>query len=378
MRIAIVNHGVFPYMLGGMERHTHFLAEHLAELGVDAKVLVPNVDLGEKRDHHNFSRKYHLIEFPWPKARPWLRANFLYSRSAAEYLRQEKFDAVYCQGFNGWSYLADVPRESRSLTLFNPHGLEMFKTVGVEQTIKSFPMRWAAREQARLADCTVSLGGRLTDEALKFLRVPAERVAVLPNAVDLEYINNFRGAEYVRGTARFIFVGRLEANKGVSFLCEAFEQLGNEAHLTIVGSGSLEGELRTRFAGPRIRFAGKLSDSELFALYRESDCFVFASLYEGMPTVILEAMACGLPIIATDIGAVSTMVDKDCGFVVSPGSTEQLIQAVHAYHGLSLEERAQMSDVAYRRVREKFSWSAVAGETLQLIEERLAERSRRA
>ena len=59
------------------------------------------------------------------------------------------------------------------LTLFNPHGLEMFKMVGMEAIAKSLPMRWAAREQARLADRVVSLGGGMTDETRRFLGWPA-------------------------------------------------------------------------------------------------------------------------------------------------------------------------------------------------------------
>ena len=102
------------------------------------------------------------------------------------------------------------------------------------------------------------------------------------------------------GRASFLWAV-LEANKGVDRLCEAFAAVGQGQ--TIAGSGVLEADLKARFSGPRIRFAGLISDDVLFRLYRESDCFVFASLYEGMPTVILEAMASGLPVIATDIGA---------------------------------------------------------------------------
>lgn len=376
MRIAIVNHGVFPFVVGGMERHSHFLATHLAEAGVDVEVVVPEMTPAQTEEFAAAGNPYKLVQFAWPPALIWLRSNYLFSRLAAPYLRAGGFDAVYCQGFYGWAYLADTPPAERAFTLYNPHGLEMFKAVGIEQKLKTAPMRWAGREQARLADRTVSLGGGLTDEISRFLRIGDERIDVLPNAVDLDYIDAYpAGTRREDGIARFVFVGRLEFNKGVSYLCEAFERLEG-AHLTIVGSGPLEAELRAKFAGPRIEFAGRLPDADLFARYHASDGFVFASLYEGMPTVILEAMSCGLPVIATDIGAVREMVDAENGYVVAPQSASQIADAVKAFLALPRSARAAMGVASRRKVAERFTWPQVARATQDTIERHLAERSR--
>ncbi|MCW3835405.1 glycosyltransferase family 4 protein [Sphingomonas canadensis] len=368
MRIAIINHGLFPFLMGGMERHTHFLAHHLAQLGEDVEVIVPELKPEQTAAFAAAGNPYKLVQFPWPSARLWLRSNYLFSAQAAPYLRSGGFDAVYAQGFNAWAYLAG-PRDDGAVTLYNPHGLEMFKTVGLEQTLKSWPMRWAGRAHARLADRTVSLGGGLTDEVRRFLHAPGARIVTLPNAVDLDYIDGFTGgARAADGIPRFVFVGRLEANKGVAYLCEAFAGL-DRAHLTIVGSGPLEADLRARFAGPNIEFAGRLDDAALFARYRASDCFVFASLYEGMPTVILEAMACGLPVIATRIGAVTTMVDDANGFVVPPASSADLRGAIEAFLALPPAARAGMGAASRARVTDNFTWQHVARATRDTVAE---------
>lgn len=376
MRVAIVNHGIFPFLMGGMERHTHFLAKHMADSGVEVDVLVPELKPDQQETYEALANPYRLVQFPWPASRRWLRSNYLYSRLAAAHLAAGDYDAVYCQGFNAWAYLADPSRDRSALTLFNPHGLEMFKTVGLEQSAKSFPMRWAAREQARLADRVVSLGGGLTDEVRRFLRVGDDRIDVLPNAIDIDYIDSFSAPLQRNGPVRFIFVGRLEANKGVSYLCEAFAEVEG-AHLTIVGSGPLEAELKARFTNPNIEFAGRLDDRELFERYRRSDCFVFASLYEGMPTVILEAMACGLPVIATNIGAVATMVGPDNGFVVEPGSRAQLADAVAAFLRLQADARTRMAAVSRNRVDTNYTWPRVASMTLETIKRHCAAPARR-
>lgn len=367
MRVAIINHGLFPFLMGGMERHTHFLASHMAAEGAEVEVIIPEITPAQTAEFDAAGNPYKLVQFPWSKARLWLRANYLFTKEAAPYLEKGGFDAVYCQGFNAWAYLAGKHRGA--FTIYNPHGMEMFKPVGLAATLKTLPMRWAGREQARLADRTVSLGGGLTREVRNFLKVPDSKIVVLPNAVDLGYIDSFpHGAKPEGGPARFVFVGRLEHNKGIGYLCEAFAGL-NDAHLTVVGSGPLGDELRAKYAGSTIEFAGRLDDAELFARYHASDCFVFASLYEGMPTVILEAMACGLPVIATDIGAVTTMVDQDTGFVVAPASSEQLANAIHAFLAIPAEKRAAMSATARRRVEENFTWARIARQTLDLVEQ---------
>jgi glycosyltransferase involved in cell wall biosynthesis len=372
MRVAIINHGVFPFLMGGMERHTHFLASHMAAAGADVEVIVPELTPAQTAEFDAAGEPYRLVQFPWASAKLWLRSNYLFSKAAAPYLASGGFDAVYCQGFSGWAYLAG--KGPKAVTIYNPHGLEMFKSVGTEAKLKSLPMRWAGREQARLADRTVSLGGGLTREVREFLKVPDSRIEVLPNAVDLDYVDSFpRGTRPDGGPARFVFVGRLEHNKGIGYLCEAFAGLP-EAHLTIVGSGPLGDELRAKYAVPNIEFAGRLDDAELFAGYHASDGFIFASLYEGMPTVILEAMACGLPVIATDIGAVTTMVDQDNGFVVAPASSERLADAVHAFLALPPEARAAMGECSRRRVEARFTWPVIARQTLDTIARLRSER----
>jgi glycosyltransferase involved in cell wall biosynthesis len=243
----------------------------------------------------------------------------------------------------------------------------MFKSVGLKAKLKSLPMRWAGREQARLADFTVSLGGGLTREVREFLKLPDDKIEVLPNAVDLDYIDRFpHGAKAEAGPARFVFVGRLEHNKGIGYLCEAFVGLA-DAHLTIVGSGPLNDELRAKYSLPNIEFVGRLDDAELFARYHASDGFIFASLYEGMPTVILEAMACNLPVIATDIGAVTTMVDAENGFVVAPARSDQLADAVRAFLARAPEARTAMGENSRAKVEARFTWQQVARQTLDTI-----------
>ena len=100
-----------------------------------------------------------------------------------------------------------------------------------------------------------------------------DKIDILPNAVDITYIDGFVRPHRATQTTRFIFAGRLEHRKGAAYLCEAFMRV-KDAHLTIAGSGPLGDKLRRRFAHPQIEFTGRLYDDELFKRYRESDGFV--------------------------------------------------------------------------------------------------------
>ena len=369
MRIAIATHGIFPYELGGMERHTTFLANYLVDSGAEVDVLTPAVT-GKKSVSDTIELKFNLIEIDWPNCKPWLRANYKFSENVATELKKKAYQAIYCQGFSAWAYLKQTYGQQRPLTIFNPHGLEMFKTHSIVQTLKHWPMRFAARQQAKLADVTVSLGGKLTEQVLKFLPTANNNVVEIPNAIDTRYIDAMRPQAKQKKANQFVFVGRLAQNKGVDLLCQAFRD-SPQANLVIVGGGPLEAELKSNFDRCKnIQFAGRIDDAELFTLYAESDCFIFSSLYEGMPTVILEAMCCELPVVATDIGAVTTMVKDSTGFVIRPGSVEELKRGIALFTGLDAARKREYGQAARQWVTSNFTWEIIAKKTLETVQSR--------
>src|SRR5262245_22006662 len=127
MRIAIVNHGLFPFAIGGMERHTAMLARHLAEMGTEVEVIIPNLTPAAADQLASMKLPFRVVQCPWPKSVTWLHSNYLFSRGVREHLLKNYYHAVYCQGFSAWAYLAAPPPKDSAVTLFNPHGLEMFK-----------------------------------------------------------------------------------------------------------------------------------------------------------------------------------------------------------------------------------------------------------
>src|SRR5690349_10727476 len=98
MKVAIANHGIYPDVIGGMEKHTYNLALHLKNLGVDVHVLVPNQ---KKKSEFPFPVYY----LPWPLRPFWLWSNYAFSKKVGEWIDREKPDVAFGQGFNLWAYL---------------------------------------------------------------------------------------------------------------------------------------------------------------------------------------------------------------------------------------------------------------------------------
>ena len=120
------------------------------------------------------------------------------------------------------------------------------------------------------------------------------------------------------------FVGRLSSEKNLHPLLEALSGLDG-ASLTLVGDGPLRSELESRAEalGVEARFLGRVSHKRLPAILTRSEAFVLPSLYEGHPKAAIEAMACGLPVIGTDVPGIRDLVrDGETGVLSGTGAEE--------------------------------------------------------
>lgn len=142
-------------------------------------------------------------------------------------------------------------------------------------------------------------------------------------------------------TGHLVFVGRLDAVKGVSLLLQAFAAARSDypnAHLTIAGDGParnmLEAQAKALGVQAAVQFAGYLDESAVTALLDDADMLVLPSFAEGVPVVLMEAMASRLPVIATQVGGVPELVDDGLsGFLVPPGDVENLTVRLRALLG---------------------------------------------
>jgi glycosyltransferase involved in cell wall biosynthesis len=175
------------------------------------------------------------------------------------------------------------------------------------------------------------------DRELQALGVPDAKRWFIPNGVDTERFRPATAEARRQLRAQLglpegklvIFTGRLEREKRVDLLLTLWPELRAyvpDAHLVVLGKGSLEAEYRKR-AVEHVHFMGGITDVAPYL--RAADVFVLPSVTEGLSVSMLEAMACGLPALVTQVGGASdVVVHRENGWLVPPGETEPLLEAL--------------------------------------------------
>jgi glycosyltransferase involved in cell wall biosynthesis len=191
---------------------------------------------------------------------------------------------------------------------------------------------WIHRAAIQAGVCAVAVSERVAESyAELYGRLPEW---VIPNGIDLDRFQtrepSWKGAHGFADSDRLIVsVARLDPQKNPLALIDAFARaLGDEPcwHLLLVGDGSLRREAEAN-AGKRVHVLGVRSDID--TLLPECDLFALASDWEGMPMAVIEAMAAGLPVIATAVGGVPELVDPETtGLLVPRGDTRALAEAL--------------------------------------------------
>ncbi len=169
-------------------------------------------------------------------------------------------------------------------------------------------------------------------------------------------------------------VSRLVEEKGIQFLLTALSKLESDFNLRVVGDGEVKGNLESlaRKSGiaDKVSFEGHLEGDALVDAYETADLFVLPSLSESFGLVAVEAMATGLPVVATRVGGIPGIVDENTGILVEPGNPIELRKAIAKLES-DPELRARMGRLGRRKAEKMFSWQRVADEYISLYESSL-------
>jgi glycosyltransferase involved in cell wall biosynthesis len=194
-------------------------------------------------------------------------------------------------------------------------------------------------------------------ELIELLRIPDEKIRVVPNGVDDEFTPGGPAAdgEYI------LAVGTLEPRKNLARLVEAMRQNGTE--LRVVGARGWGG---VDVGGNGVRWLGEVTDAELARQYRGARCVAYPSLYEGFGIPVLEAMACGAPVV-TSRGTAMEEVADGAAVLVDPSDPADLAAGIER----AVAQREELVARGLERAR-AFRWGAVAAATLDVYREAAA------
>ncbi|MBM4049072.1 MAG: glycosyltransferase family 4 protein [Planctomycetes bacterium] len=271
----------------------------------------------------------------------------------ARWLRRLKPDAVHMHNETALFYgtlssmLARVP-----VRLYTEHD---------GRFPRSLPARWANRFLVRHLTQAVAVSEAVRRLWCESDGIPIERVRVIPNGVPdtgaRPHFGLLRGEHWLIG-----FVGRLSTEKGVDVLIEAFALVRQhlpQARLILAGDGPERAALCKRASDMNLRdsvdFLGERDDVP--AILAGLSVFVLPSRSEGLPMALLEAMAAGLPIVATAVGGVPEAIrDNDNGLLVCPNAPREMAAAIV---GLAQDEalRERIGGQAHRDFLEKYHLS---------------------
>jgi glycosyltransferase involved in cell wall biosynthesis len=203
---------------------------------------------------------------------------------------------------------------------------------------------------------------RMVEQAL---RVPRDQLRVIPNGIDAE---TFQPLSVPKEPNNVIYVGNSEdRTKGAAYLLRAFRLLRDTTpyRLTFVDRPLEELKLAPRLVqryglGERVRFTGRVTTAGLVRHYNQAEMAVCPSLYEGFGLPAGEAMACGLPVVATTGGALPEVVeDGVTGILVPPGDAPALAKAMRTLMD-DADLRRRMGQAGRERVLEMFNWRKAA------------------
>lgn len=195
-------------------------------------------------------------------------------------------------------------------------------------------------------------------------------IHVIPNGVDLTALSSLDRPSKANVVPRLLFVGRVVQQKGLVYLLEALATLDLPFVFNIAGDGNqrtlLEKLVCQLDLGDRVKFLGWQSRDELVYHYANADVFVFPSLDEGMPNAVLEAMACGLPVVATSVpGCTELIISGENGILVPPRDSDALAEALRLLLA-NPELRQRMGQASYCRVQ-VYTWQGTAQSYLDIM-----------
>jgi glycosyltransferase involved in cell wall biosynthesis len=367
MRIALVTDGIFPYVIGGMQKHSYYLCKYLVRMGLEVDLYHTNqssYDI-EKLELFTAEEKAKInsivIKFPESDKIPghYLRSSYKYSMAVYEaYRRREKVDFIYCKGFSGW----ELARRKKAKTITTPlavnfHGYEMFQPapslrIKIEQHLL---FRGPVKFICNNADYVLSYGSKI-DDIIKSIPIPPSKIISIPTGIEENWVND--QIKLTGPIKKYLFIGRYERRKGIQELTSAIRQIKQtNCEFNFIGPIPIENQLKKE----NVIYHGAISNQdEIKEITRKCDILICPSYSEGMPNVIMEGMASGLAIIATNVGAVNLLVDENTGNLLELEELPYLQKIIENFNDLDASTVNAMKNNAVEKIKKNFLWSYIA------------------
>jgi glycosyltransferase involved in cell wall biosynthesis len=383
MKIALLTDGISPFVIGGMQKHSYYLCKYLAANKIyihlyhtASEVDEPDLTTCFTVEELKYIKSYFIL-FPGGGILPghYLRASFRFSDLIFErYNKEEPADIIYAQGLTGRAFLkAKLKGVVLPPICVNVHGYEYYQKSG---SFKSWLSQLLLRPSFyfinKEADFIYSFGGKITRIIEEHIKGRKGKIFDIPAGIESGFLTETLPS--VNHPRKFIFVGRYERRKGIEELNRAIIQLEGNYDFTVDFIGNIPKEKQLGLSC--ISYLGLIHDKEVInSTLKESDILVCPSYAEGMPNVILEAMASGCAIIATDVGAVSQMVDDSNGWLIAPGSYKAIKKTMISAILISDQELLKKKNFSVSYIKTRFLWNVIAEKLIESFNHIISDHS---
>lgn len=350
MKIAMV--GQFPPHVGGVGVHIHTLSKELIKKGHEVYVITyPHKNIKDIDGIHVIGTKGLNI--------PGVRG-LMFKKNAKnaleDLLKQEKIDIIHGHYlFPAGAAAVEVGNQHNIKTYVTAHGSDMFELYKTQPLMRS-PLKKILKN----ADGVFAVSNSLKHEIIATgVEGIANKTKLSWNSVDVDKFNidldnSFKQEYGLYDKPILLFVGNLIKRKNVESIIEAKKIANSDYYLVIVGDGPLFKKLKKKVEDeniPDIIFTGSRNDVE--KIIPSCDALILPSFSESFGLVLIEALACGKPVIGSDVGGISEIITENVGLLVNPNKISSIAEAIDKLmndndlrHILALNARNRALDFA--------------------------------
>ncbi len=361
MKIVLVSDYYFPHVGGGVERVVEELAHNFLKFGHEVRVVTFNPDGWPSKE---MTDGIEIVRIPSVNLQPMVGVPAALNAGLGMRRLLEDADVIHAHNIFFLLSLLTTLSRPKAPIITTMHVGSLANLTGLTGAIGRLYERTVGRFILRRSEAVTVVSPSVAEHAASIGAYAPIRI--IPNSVDVE---RFRPASTPDGEQEMdqsvLFLGRLSRNKGPQYLMEAIPRVVSEipeATFAFVGDGPLRAPITRRMQelglNGSVRIHGKVPD--VVPLLQRAGVVVRPSLTEGMPLAVMEAMACGRPILATRVGGTTDLIsDGDTGMLMEPGNVEALADGL-----IRVLTNRQRAAAMGRRAREwterQMSWERVS------------------
>jgi glycogen(starch) synthase len=383
-----------PRVIGGISPHVFFLSKSLAKNGV--KVYVVTCDFPGAPAHEIIDsvEVYRIDSYrnPAPDFATWvylMNVNMQKEAAALAGKLADKIDVFHAHDWLVATAGIGLKHIFRKPLLVTMHSTEIGRREGAHTSTEKMihdTEAWLTYEAWKVICCSEYM----VSHVKWAFGLPDDKLAMVPNGVNTHIYENVEKQDLKSFRSKFalpeekivLFVGRLVYEKGAHVLINAIPKVLQKvsAKFVIVGSGYMKEQLsnivRSMGLTHKVLFTGFVEDETLLKLQKCADVSVVPSLFEPFGIVALEAMAAKSPVVVSDTGGLSEIVEHDStGVKVYPNNPDSLAWGITK---ILLDEnyKNRIRENAYKKVQGKYDWDKIAQQTKRIYEAVLGEYSK--